>query len=88
MPPISVYKIASISFTAFLVILLYYSLVPLLKKRPVEEEDEDEEEIECIKIEKDNKVYLLDEKTNIIYNFNPPHSKIGKLENDTITYLD
>lgn len=88
MPPISVYKIASISLTAFLVILSYYSLVPLLKKkRPVEEEDEDEEEIECIKIEKDNKVYLLDEKTNIIYDFNYPHSEIGRLENDTNTYL-
>ena len=92
MPPIIVYKIASISIPVALLIVTYYSLtseqkVSLLKKeRPVDKDDE--EEIECIKIEKDKKIYLLDEKTNIIYDFNPPHSEIGRLENDTIIYLD
>lgn len=47
-----------------------------------------EEEIECIKFKKDNKTYLLDEKTSIVYNIEEPHSEIGILKNDIIVYLD
>lgn len=51
------------------------------------DDNESDEEIECIKIEKDNKVYLLDEETCIVYEINKPHSEVGKLENDIIVYF-
>lgn len=66
----------------------YYDLK--IKKDIEEYQDESscEEEIECVKIEKDNKFYLLDEKSSIVYNINEPHSEIGILKNDVIVHLD
>lgn len=47
-----------------------------------------EEEIECIKFKVNDKTYLLDENTSIVYNIESPHSKVGILKNDVIVELD